>query len=171
MAGSAGRSKPFPATHRDAIARRRMFNLLGVTLLQPESVVSARVPGGAPALASLIEDLRSELSELYEAHTESGSRSLCLACGPGERFELWLGSEDGQASAEERDRVTSLTQRVRPPVVVAGPIALALVYAVGAEAPAEAQLNMPEEWRAIVQASDSPLDVEQIVTRIWSLTS
>ncbi len=148
-----------------------MFNLLGVTVLQPESTISARLPGGPSALSSLVDALRSELQQLYATHMESGARSLSLAVGPDGRLELWLASEDEQHSADERSRVHALASRLSPPLVLGGPVALALVYAVGPEAPAEAQLTLPNEWHAVLRASDSPLSVEQILTRVWSLTN
>lgn len=150
---------------------RPMFNLLGVTLLQPESVVQARVPGGAAALSALIDELRAALVRIYDGQQDSGARSLCVALAPGGRFELWLTREDEPVSPEESAEVRNLAASLRPPTVLDGPVALALVFAVGAEAPAEAQLTVPEEWRDILRASDSSLSVEQILTRLWSLTT
>jgi hypothetical protein len=148
-----------------------MLTLLGVTLLQPETVVEARVPGGAAALSALIDELRSGLARLYEGHQESGARSLCVALAPGGHFELWLTREDDFVPPEESAEVRNLAARLRPPAVLDGPVALALVFAIGAEAPAEAQLTLPDEWLGILRASDSSLSVEQILTRLWSLTA
>lgn len=147
-----------------------MFNLLGVTLLQPEATISARLPGGASALGALVDALRGGLEPLYGADAPSGARSLSLALGPPHRLQLWLAAEDGELTIEERARVEGLAEQLSPPRVVGGVVALTLVYAVGAEAPAEAQLTLPDEWRAVIEASDSALNVEQVLTRVWSLT-
>lgn len=147
-----------------------MFNLLGVTLLQPEAIISARLPGGASALGSLVDALRGGLEPLYGAGAPSGARSLSLALAPPHRLQLWLAAEDGELTTEERARVEGLAEHLSPPQVVGGVVALTLVYAVGVEAPAEAQLTLPDEWRAVIDASDSALNVEQVLTRVWSLT-
>lgn len=148
-----------------------MFNLLGVTLLQPESVVEARVPDGAAALTALIDELRVGLGRIYDGQSDSGSRSLSVALAPGGHFELWLAREDEPVPPEESAEVRNLAATLRPPTVLDGPVAFALVFAIGAEAPAEAQLTLPDEWREILRASDSSLTVEQILTRLWSLTA
>jgi hypothetical protein len=148
-----------------------MFNLLGVTLLQPESTISARLPGGAVALGSLVDALRGKLEGLYASDPTSGARSLFLALAPAGRLQLWLAAADGELTSEERARVEALAEHVSAPELVGGPVALTLVYSIGEEAPAEAQLTLPDEWRAVVEASDSDLSVEQILTRVWSLTN
>jgi len=55
--------------------------------------------------------------------------------------------------------------------VQGGPIALAVVFSLGTEPPPEAQLTLPDEWRAIIQASDTSIGVEQIITRLWAGTN
>lgn len=148
-----------------------MFNLLGVTLLQPESVVQARVPGGAAALSGLIDELRTRLVRIYDGQEGSGSRSLCVALAPAGNVELWLARDDEPIAPEESAEVRNLAIGLEPPTVLDGPVALALVFAIGTEAPAEAQLTLPEEWHEILRASDSSLSVEQILTRLWSVTA
>ena len=148
-----------------------MFQLLGVTLLQPEHVISARVPGGAEAIGSLLTSLQNLLRERYDDSVGSAARTLSVALGPERRMQLWLAADEGSVSSDEQNQLRELSARVNAPEVRDGPVALALVFSIGTEPPPEAQLAMPDEWRAIVQASDTTLNVEQIITRLWASTS
>jgi hypothetical protein len=143
-----------------------MFKLLGVTLLQPEQVFSARLPGGADAIGSLLTAIQALLRDRYDDNTVSGARTLSIALGPERRMQLWLAADEGSVSADEQGQLRELSARVNVPEVQGGPVALALVFSIGAEPPPEAQLTLPDEWRAIVQASDTTLGVEQIITRL-----
>jgi hypothetical protein len=146
----------------------RMLELLGVTLLQPEPVIAARVPGGANAIGALLASVQEALGEVYAATTAPGSRTLCIALGPERPLQVWLATDDDVAVSDEEARVRELTRNVEVPEVLDGPVAFAVVFAIGAEAPAEAQLTLPDEWRSIVAASDTTVSVEQIITRIWA---
>jgi hypothetical protein len=145
-----------------------MFKLLGVTLLQPEQVISDRIPGGAEAVGSLLASLQGLLRDRYDDSVVSGSRTLSIALGPERRMQLWLAADEGGVSSDEQNQLRELSARVSAPEVKHGPVALALVFSIGSEPPPEAQLTLPDEWRAIVQASDTTLSVEQIITRLWS---
>lgn len=145
-----------------------MFKLLGVTLLQPEQVISARVPGGAAAIGALVASIQDLLRDRYDDNVTVGSRTLSIALGPERRMQLWLAADDGGVSSDEQSQLRELSTRVLAPKVQDGPVALALVFSIGSEPPPEAQLALPDEWRAIVQASDTTLTVEQIITRLWA---
>jgi hypothetical protein len=148
-----------------------MFKLLGVTLLQPEHVTSARVPGGAEAIGSLLASIQELLRDRYDDNMASGSRTLSIALGPKRRIQLWLATDEDRISTDEQSQLRELSSRVVTPEVQDGPVALALVFSIGTEPPPEAQLALPDEWRAIVEASDTTLSVEQIITRLWSSPS
>ena len=148
-----------------------MFRLLGVTLLQPEQVFSARLPGGAEAIGTLLASIQALLKGRYDDNTISGARTLSIAIGPERRMQLWLAADEGAVSSDEQIQLRELSTRVSVPVVQGGPIALALVFSLGTEPPPEAQLTLPDEWRAIIQASDTSIGVEQIITRLWASTS
>jgi hypothetical protein len=145
-----------------------MFNLLGVSLLQPEHVISARMPGGAAALGGFLTAIQEVLRGRYDDSVPSASRTLCVAVGPERRMQLWLAAPDDAPSADEQALLRDLSTTLAVPEVTDGPIALALVFAIGDEPPAEAELTLPDEWRAVIQASDTAPHVEQIITRLWS---
>jgi hypothetical protein len=144
-----------------------MFQLLGVTLLQPEAVAAARLRGGAEALGAFLQDVKTALAELYSGEQESGARTLTIALGLSGRLGFWLSAGEEAVSAAEDARLAALTSPLQGPEVVEGPVALALVFQVGADAPADVQLTLPEAWRAVVQAADTPLTPDQIITRLW----
>lgn len=147
-----------------------MFQLLGVTLLQPEAVTAARLPGGADALAAFVQGVKAALTELYDGEEESGARTLTIALGVAGQLGFWLSAEEDVVPAAEEARLAELTSPLPAPDVVDGPIALALVFHIGADAPADVQLTLPDAWQAVVKAADTPLTPEQIITRLW-LTS
>jgi hypothetical protein len=146
-----------------------MFKLLGVTLLQPEPMVAARLPGGAEALAALVQVVQGSLLSYYADSAVSASRTLTIAIGPQRRLQLWLSTDEGVPADAEHDHVQSLANRLTAPEVQGGPIALALVFTIGSEPPPESALAIPDEWRSIAQASDTALSIDQILLRVWSL--
>ncbi len=143
-----------------------MFALLGVTLLQPEQLIAERIPGGASALGQWLQAIQASLSEHYAASNVVGCRSLTLGLGPEGPIDFWLAAEKEQPSVTEQAQVKELVAEVPAPVVTDGPVALALVFSVGADAPAEAQLAMPEAWRVVMQAAGKPLSVDEILARL-----
>jgi hypothetical protein len=145
-----------------------MLQLLGVTLLQPESIVSARVPQGAEGIGVMLSQLQGLLGVQYEDYAESATRTLCVALGPGRGIDVWLSTDEGTPSANELRYVRELPGRVTAPEVKEGPVALAMVFSIGPEPPPEAELCLPDAWRAIIRASDTPLSVDQILLRLWS---
>ena len=148
-----------------------MFKLLGVTLFQPEHVVSARLPGGAEAVGAFLAAIQALLRDRYDDNTVSGARTLSIALGPEHRMQLWLAADEDGISTDEQIQLRELSTQVSVPEVQGGPIALALVFSLGAEPPPEAQLTLPDEWRGIMQASDTTINVEQIITRLWASAS
>jgi hypothetical protein len=157
-----------PAATNWARVAARMLQLLGVTLLQPEAIVSARVSNGAEGIGALLSQLQGLLRAQYEDHLESATRTLCVALGPGRGIDLWLSTDEGTPSARELRYVQELPGRVIAPKVKDGPIALAMVFSIGPEPPPEAELCLPDAWRVIIQASDTRLSVDQILMRLWS---
>ena len=145
-----------------------MFKLLGVTLFQPEHVVSARLPGGAEAIGGFLAAIQALLRDRYDDNTGSEARTLSIALGPERRMQLWLAADEQAIASDEQRELRELSQRVSVPEVQGGPVALALVFSLGAEPPPEAELTLPDEWRAIMQASDTAISVEQIITRLWA---
>jgi hypothetical protein len=145
-----------------------MFNLLGVSLLQPETVLNQRMPGGASVLGPFVSTLKELLRDQYDDVMASGARTLCVALAPGPRFQVWLASDDDESCSDEQAAFVSACKDLTAPRVVDGPVALALVFSIGSEPPVEAQLTLPDEWRAIIEASDTAPSVEQIITRLWA---
>ena len=143
-----------------------MFALLGVTLLQPEQLIATRIPGGAGALGQWLQAIQASLTGHYAKSDVVGCRSLTLGLGPDGPIDFWLAAEREQPSVAEQAKVKELVAEVPAPVVTDGPVALALVFSVGADAPAEAQLAMPEAWRAIMHAAGKPLSVDEILARL-----
>ncbi len=143
-----------------------MFALLGVTLLQPEQVIAGRMPGGASALGQWLQAIQASLSDLYANGEVVGCRSLTLGLGPEGPIDFWLAAEKEQPSVDEQARVRELVAQVPAPLVTDGPVALALVFSVGADAPAEAQLAMPDAWRAVMHNAGKSLSVDEILARL-----
>jgi hypothetical protein len=145
-----------------------MFNLLGVTLLQPETILSARMPESATRLGAFVSDLKELLRDQYDEVIASGARTLCVALAPGPRFQIWLAASEDESCAQELRALEQACSGLDAPRVVDGLIALALVFSIGSEPPVEAELTLPDDWRAIIQASDTAPSVEQIITRLWA---
>jgi hypothetical protein len=148
-----------------------MFALLGVTLLQPEQVIADRVPGGAGALGQWLQGIQTALARYYSERTEGGCRSLTLGIGPDGPINFWLAAEKEALPLDEQAEVRALAAEVPAPLVNDGPVVLALVYSIGNDAPPEAQLTLPDAWRAVSQGSEQPLSVEEIVLRLHATSN
>jgi hypothetical protein len=148
-----------------------MFSLLGVTFLQQEQVIAERMPGGAAALGSWLQAVQGVLAEHYADSTLSGCRSLTLAIGPDGPIDFWLTAEKEQLPVEEQGQVRALVAETTAPIVTDGPVVVALVFSIGHDAPAEAQLTMPDAWRAVAQAAGKPLSIEEIVLQLQASRS
>jgi hypothetical protein len=143
-----------------------MFALLGVSLLQPEELVARRLPGGADALGHWLQTLQAKLTKHYATAATLGCRSLTLAVGPNGPIDFWLAAEQTQPPVAEQAAIRELAAQVPCPSVTGGPIALTMVFSVGGEAPATAELAMPEAWRPIVETAGKPLSVDEILLRL-----
>lgn len=89
---------------------------------------------------------------------------LFVAIGPPRRLGFWLSSADDVVPEAEEAGLAALSA-VAAPEVVDGPVAFALVFRIGAEAIAEAQLTLPEAWQAVVRASDTALTPDLFACR------
>lgn len=143
-----------------------MFALLGVTLLQPEQVVAERVPGGASALGQWLQGVQNALARYYAERKDGACRSLTLGIGPDGPINFWLAAEKEALPLDEQAEVRALAAEVPAPQVNDGPVVLAMVFSIGDSAPPEAQLTLPDAWRAVAQSSQQPLSVEEIVLRL-----
>jgi hypothetical protein len=83
-------------------------------------------------------------------------------------MQIWLAAPDDAALADEQALLRELSAQIPVPEVHEAPIAVALVFTIGSEPPVEAELTLPDEWRAVIVASDTAPGVEQIITRLWS---
>lgn len=147
-----------------------MFALLGVTLLQPEQLIADRVPGGAGALGQWLQGIQAALADYYSERTEGGCRSLTLGIGPDGPINFWLAAEKEVLPLDEQAEVRALAAEVPAPLVNDGPVVLAMVFSIG-DAPPEAQLTLPDAWRAVTQGTAEPLSVEEIVLRLQATSN
>ena len=143
-----------------------MFHLQHITLLQPEEVIAPRLPGGSEALSEYLNGVQDALISHYATSESTGARSLFVALGPNAECQFWLVADP--LLPEEKVAVQDLARLVPPPAIHDGPVILALAYSMGAEPVPQEGLTMPTEWLAVVDSAGGPLEVDDIVLRLWA---
>jgi hypothetical protein len=108
------------------------------------------------------------LAAHYGATEAPGERALFIAVGPHFKCQLWLAGRS--LLPGEQPAVEALAIAADPPAVQAGPVAVALIYTVGAASSSPEELTVPEAWRAVVEQAGRPLDIDDIILALWSGT-
>lgn len=143
------------------------MEMSSVVLLQPESVLQQRVPDVA-ALGIYAKAVVSAASTVLRAssnHPVTGG-FLVLAVRPGQKSKVWLDF-DPALPPELADAVVAKAQAVTPLSVNGGPVALALrVRLWGGPAPSD-KMPAPAEWRAATQKLDRPIEIGELIERVW----
>ena len=138
----------------------------GVVLLQPERVIEARIT--ADKLAPYLKQVDTAATRAFTAAkaVPASGGFVVVAMRPGERSTFWLDFNPPLPQAVAQQLLAG-AQAVRVPAVRGGTIVMALTYGVGGgKAPAH-PVPSPAEWTAAYKAAGKPLEIGDLVDRIW----
>jgi hypothetical protein len=138
-----------------------------IILLQPESVLTPRVPN-VQGLATYIDRATAQAAEVAR-QAEAGpptSGFLVIAIRPGLRSNAWLDFQP-PLPPSLADALVRAVRAVMPPAVRGGPVVLAVKAGLwGGSAPGR-DFPAPKEWRAAMDQAGRPLETEALVERTW----
>ncbi|MCE3606340.1 hypothetical protein LXA47_22440 [Massilia sp. P8910] len=137
----------------------------GVVLLQPEPVIQARVT--ADKLAPYLKQVDTAATHALKAAASvpASGGFVVVAIRPGEQSAFWLDFTPPLPRALANDLIAG-AKAVRVPMVK-GTVVVAMKYAVaGGTAPSQ-PMPAPKEWSAAAKAAGKPLEIGDLVERIW----
>jgi len=139
----------------------------GLTLLQPESTLRERVPGGAHAMQSYIEAVNAAASRIVaDGETQRPSAGfIVLAIRPGGRAKIWLDFWPLLPSRLEERLLPSLEKIA--PFDARGLVIFAIDASLWGAPPTREKAPRPNEWTRITRERGAATDAETIVEALW----
>ncbi|NHZ80421.1 hypothetical protein F2P44_14230 [Massilia sp. CCM 8695] len=138
----------------------------GVVLLQPEKVIGARV--SVDKLAPYLKQVDAVAGRTLRA-ANAGPASggfLVVAIRPGQQSRFWLDFDPPLPQAVA-DALLAGAKDVRPPAVNGGTVVLAMKYGVAGGTVPSRPMPSPAEWATEAKAAGKPLEIGDLVDRIW----
>ncbi|RSZ55905.1 hypothetical protein HF313_15945 [Massilia atriviolacea] len=138
----------------------------GVVLLQPERVIEARVSVDrlAPYLKLVDASARRALAKADAVPASSGF--LVVAIRPGAQSMAWLDFTPPLPKTLANALLAG-TQAVPVPAVKGGTVVTAIKYGMGGASAPTQPTPAPAEWTTAARAAGQPLDIGELVDRLW----
>ncbi len=137
----------------------------GVILLQPEQVIGARVT--VDKLAPYLKQVDTAATRALNAAkgVPASGGFLVVAMRPGEQSKIWLDFNPPLPQA----LATALVDGARavPVPAVKGTVVVAMKYGVGGGIAPSHPVPSPAEWKEAGKAAGVPLEIGDLVDRIW----
>ncbi len=141
--------------------------LHGVVLLQPEFILNDRVPS-VTALTDYVKGAQAAAAAAVLAQAEPASNSgfIVIAVRPGLQSKVWLDF-DKLLPAPLRDELLSRVGAVKPFAAQAGPVVFGIHVGLSGAPASSRQHPAPAEWSAAASKLDEPIEIGDLVDRIW----
>jgi hypothetical protein len=142
---------------------KALYEMKGIVLLQPESVLEERV--SAKALAPFIHSINQIAAEVLAGrdHNPTGG-FLVVAIRPGNQSAVWVDLDPVLPSELSSALLTRL-RAIPAPSVSGGPVVFAVGLGLAGGTPKNAP--SPEAWKREAEAAGRPLMVDELVERVW----
>ena len=148
-----------------AASAQSAYEMKGIVLLQPESVVQERI--SASALAPYTRSLNAAAANVFatQEHRPAGG-FLVIAVRPGKQSAVWVDIRPALPTALAKELITRL-RAVAAPDVSVGPVVFAIKASLwGGAAPVQ-HMPAPSEWTNAAQKARTPLETGELVELIW----
>jgi hypothetical protein len=141
------------------------YEMKGVVLLQPESIIQERI--SVTALAPYIRSVNAAAANVLATrkHPPTGG-FLVLAVRPGNQSAMWLDLQPALAP----DLAKALTARLRAvpaPTVQTGPVVFAIHASLWGGISPDGKMPAPEEWTQAARKAGKPVETGEVVELIW----
>lgn len=148
-----------------AASAQSAYEMKGIVLLQPDSVIRERI--SASAVAPYVRAVNAAAADVFGAQKlRPAGGFLVLAVRPGKQSAAWLDIRPALSPTLTRELVARL-RAVAAPDVANGPVVLAIKVSLWGGTAPEHQMPAPSEWTAATQKVGTPLEVGQLVEGIW----
>lgn len=139
-----------------------------VVLLQPGTLIEARVDGGADAMADYLKRLGAAATETMRAHPQQIPTAgfIVVAVRPGGRAHAWFDFKP-ELSESTSAALTQVVETVVPTPVRQGDLVFALRVSIWSSKPPAAYAPAPPQWRDAAKAAGHPLDIDTLVDQLW----
>jgi hypothetical protein len=140
----------------------------GVSLLQPQEVFQARVQS-VEALAAYIKSVQRVANDFFLAQPQGRPTTgfIVLAVRPDQQSRVWLDLQP-ELSAQAAAQLKTAIRLSQPMPVAHGPVVFAINVGVWGGPASTAKMPAPSEFAAAAKAAGRPLEVGDLVERIWS---
>lgn len=149
------------------ISAAEPYRMDGLILLQPESTLRERVPGGAPAMQAYIEAINAAATRIVAASEAQRPSAgfVVLAVRPGRRAKVWLDFWPLLPSRTEQ-RLLPALEKVAP-FDARGLVVFAIDASLWGAAPTRERAPRPNEWTRVTRERGAATDAETIVDALW----
>jgi len=144
------------------------YHMNSIMLMQPEKIFGDRV-GSAEKLSDYIIALNGAAERTLSAESSPNPAAgfIVVAVRPGGKSKVWVDFSPAVPLALEARLLGSL-QAVTPVSVNGGVIVFAINASLWDAAPTSQQSPQVAEWQQAVKQAGKPLEVGDIVDRVWS---
>lgn len=148
-----------------AASAQSAYEMKGIVLLQPESVVQERI--SASALAPYARLLNAAAANVFATREKLPAGGfLVIAVRPGRQSAVWVDIRPELPAALAKELIAQL-RAVAAPDVAIGPVIFAIKASLwGGTAPAQ-HLPAPSEWTNAANRARTPLETGELVELIW----
>lgn len=141
------------------------YEMKGVVLMQPEYVLQERIT--ANDLVPYVGSLNAVAVEVFAANKLVPTGGfMVIAIKPGKRSAVWMDVKPELPPSLSRALIARL-RAVAAPDVARGPVVFALKTSIWGGAPPAQAMPSPREWTEAAQKAAVPLEVDDVVERIW----
>ncbi|MFT7775667.1 hypothetical protein [Roseateles sp.] len=140
----------------------------GISLLQPQEVFQSRVQS-VEALATYIKSVQRVTNDFLSAqpHGQPTNGFIVLAVRPGQQSRVWLDLKP-EFPAQAAAQLKTAIGRSQPLIVNHGPVVFAISVGIWGGSASTAKMPAPSEFAVAAKATGRPLEVGDLVERIWN---
>jgi hypothetical protein len=140
----------------------------GISLLQPQAVLGSRVQS-VEALAAYIKAVELKSNDFLSTQPQGRPTTgfIVLAVRPGQESRAWLDLKP-ELPAQAAAQLKAVISRIQPVRVKEGPIVFAISVGVWGGPAATVEMPTPPEFKAAAKTAGRPLEVGDLVERIWN---
>ncbi len=154
------------AAMNKTLAADKPYQMHGVMLLQPESVLASRVPDVA-SFADYLKGVGAGAERVASRFANQTKRSgyIVVAVKPNRRSHIWLDFSPPleQSEAASMQEATSSVPALDVQGIVVAAIQVGLF---GGSPPTKAPY--PAEWKVKAESIGKPLEISHLVELVWS---
>ena len=155
----------FALTITNSVFAKAPYEMKGVVLLQPESVLQERI--SALTLAPFIHSINETATAVLAGRDYKPSGGfLVIAIRPGNQSAVWIDSAP-MLPTDLSDAMVARLRAIPAPSVKGGPVVFAVRVSLWGGEPPTKNMPLPEAWEREARIVGRPLETGELVERVW----